>query len=59
MNTFWKNLHGLSQGQLFNGGYLAPSTVASLASKENAADKRDRKRDCRERQPWPRLAAYR
>jgi hypothetical protein len=29
MTAFWKNLHRLAQGQLFNGGYLVgPQAVA-------------------------------
>lgn len=59
MTTFWKNLHGLAHGQLFNGGYLAPSTAAALAAVKKSADSKCNAGDCRQRSPWPRLAAYR
>ena len=39
MAAFWKNLHLLAQGQLFNGGYLVDKTVESIATTPADASK--------------------
>jgi hypothetical protein len=61
MSAFWKNLHGLAHGQLFNGGYIAPQAVVEIAVKENARRKDSSRcnQGCEQPAPWPRLAAYR
>ena len=60
MSTFWKNLHGLAQGQLFNGGHLAPATVVTLVEKDNTrCNEQSKNKGRRQRTPWPRIAAYR
>ena len=61
MTVFWKHLHGLAQGQLLNGGYLAPDAARAAAEKQaqDQHGKAEGNRDGRCREPWPRLAAYR
>lgn len=59
MTTFLKNLHGLAQGQLFNGGYFAPAAAAAIAAKEGTACKDAHAKSGSRNMPWPRLAAYR
>ena len=61
MATFWKNLHRLTQDQMFTRGYLSPRTAAEIAAKRQAQDADE----CapavgknRSKTPWPRLAAF-
>jgi len=55
MNTFWKSLAQVAQGQLFIGGHLSPATVAQLTKRAPCSvGKPDKSRH--ERLPWPRLA---
>ena len=62
MTTFWKNLHRLTQDQMFTRGYLAPRAAAEIAAKRQTQDAQDctpavnGKR--RSAAPWPRLAAF-
>ncbi len=57
MNSFWKNISQLAQGQLFHGGYLSRETVIRLAqektcAKANGIDARPMRRPI----IWPRLS---
>ena len=36
MSAFWKNLHRLAQGQLFNGGHLGAGAVTTDAARTPA-----------------------
>ena len=60
MLAFWKNLHQLTRGQLFNGGYLGAEATRSEAE---AVAKADDRRNCRSdplrRPPHTQIAAYR
>jgi hypothetical protein len=55
MNTFWKSLAQVAQGQLFIGGHLSAAAVSQLTQRAPCtAGKHD---DApRKRLPWPRLA---
>ena len=46
MTAFWKNLHRLAQGQLFNGGYLTEETANPI--QQRRAEEKD---DARQRAP--------
>ena len=37
MSTFWKNLHQVARGQLFNGGHLSASDIAAEAARIHKA----------------------
>jgi len=43
MTPFWKNLHQLAQGQLFNGGYLGENSATRIAANV-VAERNDRPR---------------
>jgi hypothetical protein len=60
MSTFWKNLHRLSQDQLFTRGYLSPAVAQEMARKRQVADSPENtKPQAKSNPPWPRLAALR
>jgi hypothetical protein len=61
MTAFWKNLHLLAQGQLFNGGYLVDKAVEPLATTAADANKTGGKPASKfKRAPLPtRTAAFR
>jgi hypothetical protein len=59
MTTFWKNLHRMTQDQMFTHGYLAPRIATEIAAKRQAQDARDCNEKRRASRPWPRLAAFR
>jgi hypothetical protein len=59
MTTFWKNLHRMTQDQMFTHGYLAPRIAIEIAAKRQAQDARPRNEKCHDNAPWPRLAAVR
>jgi hypothetical protein len=59
MTTFWKNLHRMTQDQMFTHGYLAPRIAKEIAAKRQAQDARPRNEKGHDNAPWPRLAAYR
>jgi len=61
MTAFWKNLHQLAHGQLFNGGYLTEKTAAQLAAKTNGTTCRKPGRTgVEQRGPaHPQIAAFR
>lgn len=62
MTSFWKNLHRLTQDQMFNRGYISPRTAAEIAAKRQAQDAHDCAQAANEKSrgesPWPRLAAF-
>jgi len=61
MTAFWKNLHRLAQGQLFNGGYLVEPAPAPRRN-EPAVERIDARKHARNTVPGPlpaRLAACR
>jgi len=43
MTPFWKNLHRLAHGQLFNGGYMDEKSATAIAAKV-VAERNDRAR---------------
>ena len=61
MTTFWKNLHRMTQDQMFAHGYLAPRMAVEIAAKRQTQDARDCSQNAKSRSktPWPRLAAFR
>ena len=59
MTTFWKNLHRMTQDQMFTHGYLAPRIATEIAAKRQAQDACASKDKDRDNTPWPRLAAVR
>lgn len=59
MATFWKNLHRMTQDQMFTHGYLAPRIAAEIAAKRQAQDASASKHKGHDNTPWPRLAAVR
>jgi len=62
MTAFWKNLHRLAQGQLFNGGYLVeppPSATSTARDATQDARRKARKLDTRRRLPHLQIAGYR
>jgi hypothetical protein len=59
MTNFWKNLHRMTQDQMFTHGYLAPRIAVEIAAKRQAQDARPCNDNCRNSAPWPRLAAVR
>ena len=60
MNTFWKNLQQLAQGQLFNGGYLSPDVARTQAKPETKTERpRASSNDALRRPPHAQIAAYR
>jgi len=62
MTTFWKHLHRLAQGQLFNGGYLnaEPEAAPPAAAKPEAERQRTITNEAAARRPrHAPIAAYR
>ena len=61
MTAFWKNLHLLARGQLFNGGYLTDETGPPAQKKPavEPLDGRKRASDAPSRPLPARLAACR
>jgi hypothetical protein len=59
MTTFWKNLHRMTQDQMFTHGYLSTRMATEIAAKRQTQDARASKDRCHDKTPWPRLAAYR
>jgi hypothetical protein len=59
MTTFWKNLHRMTQDQMFTHGYLAPRMATEIAAKRQAQDAPARNEKCQDNAAWPRLAAVR
>jgi hypothetical protein len=59
MTAFWKNLHRLAQGQLFNGGYLVgPQAVAPKAAPSTPVRPRERTPTTGNRLPHRQIAAF-
>jgi len=56
MNTFWKSLAQIAQGQLFIGGHLSPAVAVDLAKRAGATCKGKRQSGDRDHSSWPRLA---
>lgn len=59
MTTFWKNLHRMTQDQMFTHGYLAPRIATEIGARRQIEDARPCSDKCRDNAPWPRLAAVR
>jgi hypothetical protein len=59
MTTFWKNLHRMTQDQMFTHGYLAPRIATEIGARRQAQDARPSNDKSRDNAPWPRLAAVR
>jgi hypothetical protein len=62
MTSFWKNLHRLTQDQMFTRGYISLRTVAEIAAKRQAQEAHDgaqavNGKSC-SKATWPRLAAF-
>lgn len=59
MTTFWKNLHRMTQDQMFTHGYLAPRIASEIGARRQARDAQPCNDKRHDPSPWPRLAAVR